>query len=138
VRGEDQRMGSLISSRIETPPRARGRLPATAALKARSRNTPACAGKTNGGCNQSPAEQKHPRVRGEDPMALPRVMLLQETPPRARGRRRSWLWSLRWKGNTPACAGKTPKYSVVLLWTTPYIVVIPSLFFQRSVATLQE
>ena len=71
-------------------------------------NTPACAGKTQ--CSRACRREggKHPRLRGEDhgrSCEDPRAL---ETPPLARGRRKRERRPKVGRGNTPACAGKTP------------------------------
>ena len=117
VRGED------ISSRVTgfcsvgTPPRARGRRLTPWAGTPNHGNTPACAGKTRWCGVAGIPEGEHPRVRGED---LSREHLLVSgvgTPPRARGRLPYPVGARLVRGNTPACAGKTPVGS--RLWHCP-------------------
>ena len=70
MRGEDLMTKSGISQRKETPPHARGRRSSSRVAYIRTRNTPACAGKTHlrpFGCD---LRQKHPRMRGEDSKIL--------------------------------------------------------------------
>ena len=85
-RGDDTNGACLKSRRIETPPRAWGRLPAIAVPEAPARNTPTGVGTTYGANHRcakqgntptgvgttefvarpDPADQKHPHGRGDD------------------------------------------------------------------------
>ena len=91
----------------ETPPLARGRQCGTFPQMTPSRNTPACAGKTNYRSAFRAARRKHPRLRGEDSKSAYSDASMRETPPLARGRLRSVYRLSPCLGNTPACAGKT-------------------------------
>ena len=109
LRGEDSPSCGRLHSALETPPLARGRLIVFHLLFDGLRNTPACAGKTGGGVNSGENEQKHPRLRGEDPDVNRPKLPLMETPPLARGRPGPQLNGVQRGGNTPACAGKTDR-----------------------------
>ena len=110
VRGEDARLAPSQPSRLETPPRAWGRLcrprkpiptdetppRAWGRLECPNcqergfRNTPTCVGKTPAGSFGTFSSQKHPHVRGEDCYLRKRPCYSGETPPRAWGRQRSF------------------------------------------------
>ena len=109
VRGEDVDVRAHAVHPTGTPPRARGRL-RVRLMRLRSHgNTPACAGKTLRRPRDPKPTVEHPRVRGEDFVVHARIAADQGTPPRARGRHVVTLTGLIPDGNTPACAGKTPK-----------------------------
>ncbi len=107
VRGEDSSpmpFGRVIE---ETPPRAWGRLFAPAKPHRDSGNTPTCVGKTHERERGVIIMEKHPHVRGEDPLPQWRLVALWETPPRAWGRRIPLKRNNNGKRNTPTCVGKT-------------------------------
>ena len=93
LRGEDRFSPALSATWKETPPLARGRLRLNQSRFLRSRNTPACAGKTGRNAGSHLSQEKHPRLRGEDHAE------------RLNGRRAV--------GNTPACAGKTQELPIL-------------------------
>ena len=107
VCGEDCHTPLTALSAEETPPRMRGR-PLELAYGVFSQgNTPAYAGKT---CHQRPTcgrLRKHPRVCGEDPVAVCLYPTPPETPPRMRGRLAGPFGADLPTRNTPAYAGKT-------------------------------
>ena len=107
MRGEDRQRHTLHNAEKETPPHARGRPEVKCWKNPKTRNTPACAGKTRlEGSSRFPGG-KHPRMRGEDRKSPREAGLWLETPPHARGRRvHRGRRSIRDR-NTPACAGKT-------------------------------
>ena len=99
---------------VGSPPHARGRPTKYKGEHNAHRITPACAGKTCGGCAPIRRPVDHPRMRGEDWLVFVSEQTLCGSPPHARGRRGLvgqgpadfWI--------TPACAGKTwPR------WTGP-------------------
>ena len=112
VRGEDWSINDDTSMNTETPPRARGRPTKKKKSLLLTRNTPACAGKTDLLNRTAEHVGKHPRVRGEDNFAPRVVNVIAETPPRARGRPNLSFLPAFWRRNTPACAGKTPSSEV--------------------------
>ena len=78
------------------------------------RNTPAYAGKTTQNAAGEAIEKKHPRVCGEDDRFRGGYHVNAETPPRMRGRRvavSTWPQEIR---NTPAYAGKTMNFGVIV------------------------
>ena len=121
LRGEDAPAPSLSSGARETPPLARGRQSKAFSLSAGDRNTPACAGKTLLFLKLTTFSQKHPRLRGEDPILQVAKPRPKETPPLARGRLRNDGSTSIDPRNTPACAGKTlfERASRMRLWKHP-------------------
>jgi len=89
VRGDDPGLHAYYERLGGTPPRARGR---------RSRRGRA-----------GDLSVEHPRVRGDDSASMASSSVGSGTPPRARGRHRITAGSWGWRGNTPACAGTTPR-----------------------------
>ena len=86
VRGEDDYADILARTRMETPPRAWGRRPASTTAPAICRNTPTCVGKTTQTSPDPVWTWKHPHVRGEDLASSRHPKVVWETPPRAWGR----------------------------------------------------
>ena len=107
LRGEDLRRGIRKHRAFETPPLARGRPLHVASAIGRSRNTPACAGKTRKVAGVNRRREKHPRLRGEDADIGGLLDIGKETPPLARGRHGEYAASASCGRNTPAFAGKT-------------------------------
>ncbi len=112
--------------KIETPPRAWGRLPDVNKAALLARNTPTCVGKTKPLTNTGATIKKHPHVRGEDhrdsagrvrgaetpPRAWGTLsesmsVVKEETPPRAWGRLAILEPPTALIRNTPTCVGKT-------------------------------
>ena len=106
LRGEDQRVRTVLERELETPPLARGRPACTdqASLRGLKHprlrgedergetslatilgNTPACAGKTVRRGEQNGPHQKHPRLRGEDSDKTKAPSRFTEKHPRLRG-----------------------------------------------------
>ncbi len=115
VCGEDPKLSLSMSSKMETPPRMRGR----SSLRDRKQkvcgNTPAYAGKMKLITLKQTDSRKHPRVCGEDCLIRTIMIRSLETPPRMRGRYcLSFPYTPR-KRNTPAYAGKI--WSVPPLWS---------------------
>ena len=90
-----------------SPPRARGRLTHCVGGAAGRGLTPACAGTTPGGTIPLEDHEAHPRVRGDDAVAVAVPIIQQGSPPRARGRRAGGEVNPVNPGLTPACAGTT-------------------------------
>ena len=108
VRGDDAITALVTVLQLGTPPRARGRLLQRQNAGRIRRNTPACAGTTRSVTHDFGDPEEHPRVRGDDFISIPMARRLCGTPPRARGRRKRGGCDVRWRRNTPACAGTTP------------------------------
>ncbi|SMG62272.1 conserved hypothetical protein [methanotrophic bacterial endosymbiont of Bathymodiolus sp.] len=85
-RGEDKPLVVIAISRIETPPRAWGRLALGIGLTFEEGNTPTGVGKTNQQSRQTYKRKKHPHGRGEDLTLTSTKSTTTETPPRAWGR----------------------------------------------------
>ena len=107
VRGEDLFQMSREAARIETPPRAWGRLAAPGTHNAKDGNTPTCVGKTDLKSMTPNDIWKHPHVRGEDRGCVRTWRRDTETPPRAWGRPCPRTASGTRPRNTPTCVGKT-------------------------------
>ena len=107
VCGEDGKAPERTTFNEETPPRMRGRLRCFRPCLMTAGNTPAYAGKTFVGEAEQVPGEKHPRVCGEDSLAVLVRCPLTETPPRMRGRLFRNFWDMAHKRNTPAYAGKT-------------------------------
>ncbi len=91
---------------VESPPRARGRVPAFEQLRRDAGITPACAGKSRCGWKRRSQRRNHPCVRGEEARPGVRAESTTESPPRARGRVLTCPGRSESVGITPACAGK--------------------------------
>ena len=80
----------------------------------RNGNTPADAGKTFRRCFFALLSRKHPRGRGEDDSRYSHPSAKVETPPRTRGRPTTIRSGTDTGGNTPADAGKTFSYLLLV------------------------
>ena len=109
LRGEDASESVSAGDLMETPPLTRGRPKFPKGIAVRLRNTPAYAGKTGRKANAATSVEKHPRLRGEDPIRSLMLYSRPETPPLTRGRLHHRSAVFRQVGNTPAYAGKTPR-----------------------------
>ncbi len=69
LRGEDRRCTRPKQADWETPPPAWGRPSLTTASTFVVGNTPTCVGKTNPLSLRTVINQKHPHLRGEDPLS---------------------------------------------------------------------
>ena len=86
MRGENHpRSASPLGTR-GTSPRARGKPLLERANNRRTRNIPACAGKTAGNVGTWISEGEHPRVRGENLDDWRQLVGIEGTSPRARGK----------------------------------------------------
>ena len=98
---------------LGSPPRVRGkRHYESQRLRARGL-TPACAGKTKRNAGPASGVPAHPRVCGENNSAQGSMSLARGSPPRVRGKLgdpNEWPKPI---GLTPACAGKTNRFSRV-------------------------
>ena len=110
LRGEDIRLFSELVGEGETPPLTRGRQIARRASGIQNGNTPAYAGKTVVPEYGETEPEKHPRLRGEDPLPRAAPRGGRETPPLTRGRRLTMRALRRTPRNTPAYAGKTATF----------------------------
>ena len=107
VRGENLRGMNAAIKKHGTSPRARGKLDDWRLVNDEGRNIPACAGKTGSNAGRVASWREHPRVRGENFLAILRFIIRCGTSPRARGKRPGTANVHNPVGNIPACAGKT-------------------------------
>ncbi len=116
ARGEDEptRQGRYLGH--ETPPRAWGRRRSNLVPRSAHGNTPTRVGKTGFFNPWASTGWKHPHARGEDDVGLYAMLVKQETPPRAWGRRHVNSENRARVGNTPTRVGKTATGSA---WKLP-------------------
>ena len=107
MRGENISEVIQLLRTTGTSPRARGKLPRSAAPPLGMRNIPACAGKTLLNTQKCWFSPEHPRVRGENVSSHGGVVLATGTSPRARGKHLFAVEIGVSDRNIPACAGKT-------------------------------
>ncbi len=107
LRGENLNFGSGRYTGLETPPLARRKPKFWQWSIYRLRNTSACAEKTRLWQCTETYEEKHLRLRGENPRRECTEKDSAETPPLARRKRCGSDWSVDSLGNTSACAEKT-------------------------------
>ena len=115
-RGEDAPVASRNQRRLETPPRAWGRLQRKRLTQLANRNTPTGVGKTEAITQLAASMEKHPHGRGEDVAAEILHGKHVETPPRAWGRRDVGDDLHKISGNTPTGVGKTHRRPLPLLF----------------------
>ena len=111
MRGEDLSCWVSCWWRRGSPPHARGRRYIPCRGVQSRRITPACAGKTESATEANIAAADHPRMRGEDSLALMRLPRSRGSPPHARGRLNEPPDRVPHARITPACAGKTRRSS---------------------------
>ncbi len=110
VGGEDVAKRAMGPQSAGTPPRRRGGRPGTVRCGGGARNTPASAGRTATGETTCPTGPEHPRVGGEDISRSPVFWPSGGTPPRRRGGRQPEVLGDDADRNTPASAGRTPRW----------------------------
>ncbi len=110
VGGEDTSPASTRDLTAGTPPRRRGGRRRRRVPPACPRNTPASAGRTPKPANASSSSTEHPRVGGEDAGTARSTAPSTGTPPRRRGGHPPEAGHRRPLRNTPASAGRTPKW----------------------------
>ena len=88
-----------------------------------ARLIPACAGKTFLSLRGETDGGAHPRVCGENTRARLRILLLQGSSPRVRGKRAITVYPPFSRGLIPACAGKTKMLNrtSLTLWAHPRV-----------------
>ena len=111
MRGEDRDDRTRVRLEGGSPPHARGRPKSSSACWTWTGITPACAGKTSSIAFLSSVNRDHPRMRGEDSVFAWRASWLMGSPPHARGRPGAVSSFFLEFGITPACAGKTARWS---------------------------
>ena len=90
-----------------SPPRVRGKEDSRRAALRPSRITPACAGKRTIFGMMAGYFRDHPRVCGEKEYYAIKDTKVAGSPPRVRGKAGRLQTLRRWRGITPACAGKS-------------------------------
>ncbi len=116
-RGEDLYRDGISPVRVETPPRAWGRLLLGPANPSAIGNTPTGVGKTPADWPQAGHYQKHPHGRGEDERRRGLSYGFGETPPRAWGRPPMSKKVPAQRRNTPTGVGKTLAWHAVTTGT---------------------
>ena len=109
VCGEKFSSRSSADLRQGSPPRMRGKGINGFHIGLQIGITPACAGKSQGGCCRQPASSDHPRVCGEKPFPQLESTVPPGSPPRMRGKDQAcscWRYP---DGITPAYAGKSKR-----------------------------
>ena len=107
VCGENLSVSRYCRPSSGSPPRVRGKRPASHARTTRRRITPACAGKTSLDTVQRVVREDHPRVCGENGAQSIGSAMQRGSPPRVRGKLSESAPPRRLSRITPACAGKT-------------------------------
>ena len=107
VCGENLQILTKVTILSGSPPRVRGKLLLNVRLLSSKRITPACAGKTGGANDELGKCEDHPRVCGENLIALLCHCPRQGSPPRVRGKQPTINLTQLVIRITPACAGKT-------------------------------
>ena len=105
--GENTPSSFRCSTQPGSPPRVRGKRATCLPFRSFTRITPACAGKTRSGRTTPSARQDHPRVCGENLVALALAGDNLGSPPRVRGKLDPPTQTVQSPRITPACAGKT-------------------------------
>ena len=106
MRGEKEHYDRVYSSKVGSPPRARGEVSLLLAPTQLWRITPACAGRSRRIRLCGKRGQDHPRVRGEKVSPSKLTNPLIGSPPRARGEESFSQKQINRAGITPACAGR--------------------------------
>ena len=117
VCGENPKDAQWVEAQEGSPPRVRGKRPASGWRMSWGGLTPACAGKTSGSTGAARSAPAHPRVCGENIAERIADDGGEGSPPRVRGKRMGLRHGFRARGLTPACAGKTRRPAPVLLST---------------------
>ena len=114
VCGENANISFDDSMKKGSPPRVRGKHNIAVHDCLRRGITPACAGKTRKSIWTTRRQRDHPRVCGENKGCCARLTQTRGSPPRVRGKlsRTATLRSL--PRITPACAGKTSRYDLLI------------------------
>ena len=115
VCGEKSHRLSSVLTAPGSPPRVRGKACHCSVLIPVKGITPECAGKSLRGMIRPRLEWDHPRVCGEKDAIQKQTLQDQGSPPRVRGKACTRLVLLCYMGITPACAGKSTPFVVILL-----------------------
>ena len=107
VCGKNHPVVEIISCRVGSSPRVRGKLVAAHRIRGIGGLIPACAGKTSTCRRTCRGPRAHPRVCGENSVACWRSLAASGSSPRVRGKRGERDPIEQYGGLIPACAGKT-------------------------------
>ena len=99
-----------------SPPLARGKGSTRVLTPARTRITPACAGKRQSVRVNGRRIWDHPRLRGEKNLPTLHFLHILGSPPLARGKVKAQLYLDDAFGITPACAGKSRSLNLLSLF----------------------
>ena len=110
IRGENYGAELPSAWAPETSPHTRGKLQAAKKSLLEVGNIPAYAGKTPAHPPNPASSQKHPRIRGENPLAALKASVLIETSPHTRGKLTQQHFKDECSRNIPAYAGKTIRF----------------------------
>ena len=123
IRGEDPYARCLCAFVWGSPPHTRGRLVRKWGLFRYFGFTPAYAGKIEDTAARIAADEVHPRIRGEDPVAVCLYPTPPGSPPHTRGRSAPHGGKPYVVGFTPAYAGKIPRLHgyIAVAWVHPRI-----------------
>ena len=111
VCGEKFAVAVAPPSAVGSPPRMRGKAEVEAKALIPVRITPAYAGKRGTGCQASEQTGDHPRVCGEKAPTLTSTVAPAGSPPRMRGKDHDGRGAAKYRGITPAYAGKSQRES---------------------------
>ena len=109
--GEKERWQGIWNSGVGSPPRMRGKGNVSHYHEQEPRITPAYAGKRGTGCQASEQTGDHPRVCGEKAPTLTSTVAPAGSPPRMRGKDHDGRGAAKYRGITPAYAGKSQRES---------------------------
>ena len=104
--GEKLQMLLVLLAYSGSPPRVRGKAVSGSCMQMVSGITPACAGKSKEPWRICEKQGDHPRVCGEKSGTVFSTFCIAGSPPRVRGKVRSYGSAVLLSGITPACAGK--------------------------------
>ena len=114
LRGEHQFQGGLLLMVMGSPPPTRGTRWLCSWVMAMRRITPAYAGNTSVSDLSGHSDRDHPRLRGEHIRQMLLIYKLQGSPPPTRGTQYSCVYFNVGVGITPAYAGNTLSYIIIL------------------------
>ena len=106
VCGEKDMLNQVQLMGRGSPPHVRGKDSHTQELCDNAGITPACAGKRFVSLIRVLEDWDHPRMCGEKPQNIRKIVLDQGSPPHVRGKVSAHLYYDLYSGITPACAGK--------------------------------
>ena len=95
-----------------SPPHVRGKGVSFGSIRGGFGITPACAGKRTSPPYAAPGDRDHPRMCGEKYMAIANDYHAKGSPPHVRGKVFTMLCLAKYHRITPACAGKSGRWSL--------------------------